>query len=291
MPPAARISDMHVCPMVTPAVVPIPHVGGPILPPCEVTVLVGALPAARFTDKATCTGPIDAIAKGSSGVIIGKLLAARMGDITFHGGSIILGEFTVLIGEAMGNVTMVQRGNIYIIVDRDNHRIYMVGMQEFAGPGATQAYVDSATAQINAAWSGATTFEGNAYTVVAMITGRARPATDAPNPTTNAINVVHTTDPPSVTSQKDPSNQYLYGKGPGHQHDTDTQGGVLTPSHEFGHAMGLPDEYKEQGKNPDGTRKIVRTGPQGGLMGYIEPGSKPTPGNYNSLVTGNGLAP
>jgi hypothetical protein len=39
--PAARVSDMHVCPMVTPAVPPVPHVGGPILPPGAVTVLIG----------------------------------------------------------------------------------------------------------------------------------------------------------------------------------------------------------------------------------------------------------
>ena len=63
--PAARVNDMHVCPMVTGLV---PHVGGPILPAGEPTVLIGGMPA------------------------------ARLGDTTAHGGSIILGEFTVLIG-------------------------------------------------------------------------------------------------------------------------------------------------------------------------------------------------
>jgi len=95
MPPAARATDMHVCPMVTGIV---PHVGGPILPPCCPTVLIGFLPAARATDMLTCVGPPDLIAMGSTSVMIGFLPAARMGDPTAHGGTIILGEFTVMIG-------------------------------------------------------------------------------------------------------------------------------------------------------------------------------------------------
>ena len=68
-------------------------------------------------------------------------------------------------------------------------------------------------------------------------------------------------------------------------------GTQLTVAHEFGHSMGLPDEYTEGPRNPDGTRNLVRTGPPNGLMGYINPGARPTPDNFNSLVTGNGLAP
>ena len=93
--PAARITDMHVCPMFTG---PVPHVGGPILPPGAPTVLIGKLPAARATDMAVCVGPPDLIAMGSTTVLIGKMPAARMGDPTGHGGSIVLGCFTVLIG-------------------------------------------------------------------------------------------------------------------------------------------------------------------------------------------------
>jgi uncharacterized Zn-binding protein involved in type VI secretion len=95
MPPAARISDMHVCPMVTALV---PHVGGPIMPPGEPTVLIGGMPAARLGDMVTCTGPPDTIIKGSATVLIGGKPAARLGDSTAHGGSIILGCFTVMIG-------------------------------------------------------------------------------------------------------------------------------------------------------------------------------------------------
>ncbi len=96
--PAARITDMHVCPMVTPGVPPIPHVGGPILPPGGVTVLIGGLPAARVSDMAVCVGPPDVIALGSFTVLICSLPAARMGDMTAHGGSIVMGLPTVLIG-------------------------------------------------------------------------------------------------------------------------------------------------------------------------------------------------
>ncbi|UGU16065.1 PAAR domain-containing protein [Sinomicrobium kalidii] len=94
--PAARITDMHVCPMVNPG--PVPHVGGPILPPGEPTVFIAGLPAARVGDMATCTGPPDTIILGSSTVFIGGMPAARLGDTTAHGGTIVMGEPAVLIG-------------------------------------------------------------------------------------------------------------------------------------------------------------------------------------------------
>ncbi len=94
MPPAARVTDMHVCPMVTGVV---PHVGGPILPPGAPTVLIGGMPAARVGDMCVCVGPPDVIAMGSTTVLIGGMPAARLGDPTAHGGAIILGCPTVLI--------------------------------------------------------------------------------------------------------------------------------------------------------------------------------------------------
>jgi len=98
MPPAARTTDMHTCPMQTPGLPPIPHVGGPITGPGAPTVLIGSLPAARVSDMAVCVGPPDAIVKGSATVLIMGLPAARMGDTTAHGGTIVLGCPTVLIG-------------------------------------------------------------------------------------------------------------------------------------------------------------------------------------------------
>ena len=97
MQPAARLTDMHVCPMVTPGVPPVPHVGGPIVSPGAPTVLIGGLPAARLGDMAVCVGPPDSIIMGSPTVLIGGQPAARLGDSCAHGGTIVLGCFTVLI--------------------------------------------------------------------------------------------------------------------------------------------------------------------------------------------------
>ncbi|HEY4360175.1 MAG TPA: M91 family zinc metallopeptidase [Bryobacteraceae bacterium] len=97
MPPAARVTDMHVCPMVT---VLVPHVGGPILPPCAMPVLISGLPAARITDMLVCVGPPDIIVQGSFTVLIQGLPAARMFDMTAHGGVIVLGDFKTWIGDS-----------------------------------------------------------------------------------------------------------------------------------------------------------------------------------------------
>ena len=98
MQPAARVGDMHTCPMQTPGLPPIPHVGGPVLPPGGPTVLIGGMPAARVGDMAVCVGPFDLIITGSSTVLIGGKPAARMGDTTAHGGTIVAGCPTVVIG-------------------------------------------------------------------------------------------------------------------------------------------------------------------------------------------------
>lgn len=97
--PAARIGDMHVCPMVTPGLPPVPHVGGPIMGPGVPNVLIGGVPAAVMGDMCTCVGPPDTIVLGSTGVFIGGKPAARMGDQCVHGGAITVGFPTVLIGE------------------------------------------------------------------------------------------------------------------------------------------------------------------------------------------------
>jgi uncharacterized Zn-binding protein involved in type VI secretion len=98
MPPAARLTDMHTCPMQNPPPASTPHVGGPVLGPGVPSVLIGNLPAAVVGDTLTCVGPPDTIVKGSATVQIGGKPAARMGDTTAHGGSIVLGFPAVLIG-------------------------------------------------------------------------------------------------------------------------------------------------------------------------------------------------
>ncbi|NOZ51913.1 MAG: hypothetical protein GXP08_02035 [Gammaproteobacteria bacterium] len=95
--PAARVGDMHTCPMIDPG--PKPHVGGPIKPPGEATVLIGGKPSARMGDMAQCVSPApDVISKGAFPVPIGNMAAARMTDQTAHGGVIVGGCATVLIG-------------------------------------------------------------------------------------------------------------------------------------------------------------------------------------------------
>ena len=98
MPNAARITDIHTCPMQTPGVPPVPHVGGPIVGPGAPTVLIGGLPAAVMGDSCVCVGPPDTIVKGSTTVLICGKPAARMGDTTAHGGTIVVGCPTVIIG-------------------------------------------------------------------------------------------------------------------------------------------------------------------------------------------------
>ena len=88
---------MHTCPMVDPG--PKPHVGGPIVSGAP-TVIIGGMPAARVSDTATCVGPPDSIVKGSPTVLICNLMAARIGDNTSHGGVIVMGCPTVMIGES-----------------------------------------------------------------------------------------------------------------------------------------------------------------------------------------------
>ena len=98
MPPAARLTDFHECPMVTPGLPPVPHVGGPVAGPGEPTVLINGLPAARVSDMLICVGPPDSIVQGSTTVLIGGMPAARIGDQTAHGGEIMIGSPNVMIG-------------------------------------------------------------------------------------------------------------------------------------------------------------------------------------------------
>lgn len=91
---AARVNDMHICPLATPA----PHAGGPLVGPGAITVLIGGMPAARMGDILVCNGPADSVLQGSATVLIEGVPAARMGDATAHGGSIVSGCTNVIIG-------------------------------------------------------------------------------------------------------------------------------------------------------------------------------------------------
>lgn len=157
--PAARLGDMHVCPMFDG---PKPHVGGPVTGPGVPTVLIGGMPAAVMGDMCTCVGPPDTIVLGSTGVLIGGKPAARMGDMCAHGGTIVVGCPTVLIGEMSpgGPVTPVVMAPI---------------MQEFqkqvdqaaGGDGAVEAKAKE-TAQVTLAMQQAAT-DGATFVAVASL--------------------------------------------------------------------------------------------------------------------------
>lgn len=102
--PAATIGSMHVCPMCTGTT---PHVGGPVSGPGVPTVLIGGKPAAVMGDMCVCAGPPDTIVQGCGTVLIGGKPAATVGDMTAHGGSITVGEPTVLIGTGAGQPSTV----------------------------------------------------------------------------------------------------------------------------------------------------------------------------------------
>ncbi|PST92611.1 hypothetical protein C9I91_05410 [Photobacterium jeanii] len=94
--PAAYIGCHHTCPQYSGKT---PHVGGPVAAGSS-NVFIGGMPAARQGDRLVCYGgPPDSIASGSSGVFINGKPAARMGDSTSHGGKVVVGNGTVLIGE------------------------------------------------------------------------------------------------------------------------------------------------------------------------------------------------
>jgi len=99
--PAARMTDMMLCPMATPTPppIPVPHVGGPIIGVCAPTVIIGNMPAARLSDFALCLGMIpNPIIMGSATVITMGLPQARIMDPNAHGGMVMSGFPTVIVG-------------------------------------------------------------------------------------------------------------------------------------------------------------------------------------------------
>lgn len=152
--PAARASDMHVCPMQTPGTPPIPHVGGPILPPGMPTVLIGNMPAARMGDMCMCVGPPDFILMGAPTVLIGSLPAARLGSSTAHGGTITLGFPTVLLGEGLSAIAAVVSPEVMALIIMSPTLVALLtnlsneGWTVSQGAPGEGTYADSATKSI-----------------------------------------------------------------------------------------------------------------------------------------------
>lgn len=272
--PAARSGDDHEC------LYPH-HRHGPISGPCDPTVLIEGNAAARYSDMASCVGATDTIASGAGTVFIGKLPAARLDEPSEHGGLVRQGAAGVMIGEDPAGVTVIRRGKFLIIVNDLLGKIYIVGVVEYAGDGVSATFIDGAVGDINQVWSGSCVHDGRTYEVESMVTGRR----SIGDPAANQVEVVHSDNDHAYNSRHDPAHQPFNGDGTGYQHDTDLDG-RHTPAHEFGHSLGLPDEYETTTVN--GERMSIPA-PGSGIMGSTAPNQKPTQANYDSLLSGNGL--
>lgn len=247
--------------MVTPGTPPIPHVGGPILPPCAVTVLTGMIPQARVGDMAVCVGPPDAIALGSFTVLVLGQPAARIGDLCSHGGSIVVGLPTVLIGDGGaggggGGAALNEPpgptvpakpsgkgGSTTVAVDDKNQTVTIRTKMEFTGPDATPAYAAAAKKQIEETWSGTMTRNGKPYKVNVIVDTKVNPN----GPPTKGY------DPIVVNAKTNRMNQTLYGAGPGQQTPAAANDAARPRriAHEYGHTLGLDDGYVD---TPTGSR-------------------------------------
>jgi uncharacterized Zn-binding protein involved in type VI secretion len=281
MPPAARVTDMHTCPMVTGVV---PHVGGPILPPGAPTVLIDFLPAATVTSMATCVGPPDVIVMGSTGVLINFLPAARLGDPTAHGGVIVMGSPTCIIGEvgapspgtagAAGVVAGLAASGVSKLIEASTS-VYGIANEPGSGGaskepaavksgkgGSTTITVDDANKRISIK----TTMEFCGHDATEEYAKAAKKQIEDTwsgkmrrNGADYVVAVTITThvskectgrkdaDQIIVDSKTNRMSQTLYGAGPGYQTpaaatDTDRPRRI---AHEYGHTLGLDDDYAD----------------------------------------------
>jgi hypothetical protein len=182
------------------------------------------------------------------------------------------------------DVTIVRRGNVWVIVDKKNKVIVLLGTQEFRGPGATPDYIRRATQDINNVWSGTTTFEGEQYNVRSLITGSAG-AGDL-----QGANDIYVGTDNARAWQSYYGREGFFGSREdygGRQDISDVNN--HTPAHEFGHALGIPDEYTDQKDAAGNVFSVPHNPGSNDLMGYTGPGARPSTGNYNSIITGSGL--
>jgi hypothetical protein len=205
-------------------------------------------------------------------------------------GALAIDCATVLLGTLSRKLDVRRRGKAFLVLDRDERTLTIAGHQVYLGTGATRSYAAAATRNINQVWTGGFHYEDAYFKAISVVTGRARHDGDLEDPLAILVDVVQTDLPLSVTSNIDPSHQSPYGFGHGLQHSTDIDDpDVNAPAHEFGHVLGLDDEYKESKDHLLVGRHTVRTGPEGGLMGDGHRGSRPTEANYRALVSGEGL--
>jgi uncharacterized Zn-binding protein involved in type VI secretion len=291
---------------------PVPHVGGPILPPCCPTVIIGGMPAARVGDMCVCAGPPDTIIKGSATVFIGGSPAARIGDNTVHGGVIVTGFPTVIIGDGGGSAGgggataggggaaslnepgggsgspastgkgSGKGGSTTVSIDEKTQTISVKTKMEFSGPGATDAYAAAAKKQIEDTWSGTMERDGKPYKVKVEIDTKVN---TSGKPTAGY-------DPINVQAGDSRMNQTLFGAGPGNQ-AADAATDKKRPrriAHEYGHTLGLPDGYED---TPDGS-KPKDASKKNDIMSETWPDDKgvlphPHQDHYEQMLKNHGL--
>jgi uncharacterized Zn-binding protein involved in type VI secretion len=287
--PAARLKDMHVCPSST---LLIPHTGGPISSPGAPTVLMGGPPAARALDLATCTMSTDIVAQGAATVLVGGMPAARMTDASLHGGAVVVGLPTVLIGgpvadlSAQAPTVLANGGSTRVYVDPLTKTVYITTNIEYVGRDASQAYADAARKQIEDTWNGQMVYNDEPYKVQVQINTLVNPD----GPAANGYDTVN------VDSNTHDMTQPVYGDNVGQQTpDAATDAGhPRRIAHEYGHTLGLPDEYHltpdggpdHQSEPDDPTRPhniMAQTGPDAH-------GNLPTPdqNHYDQILANHG---
>lgn len=275
--PAARLGDNHLCTLPGPP----PHMGGVISGPCAAAVTAGIPASAKLGDLAICVGPPDNVIQGSATVIIDGMPAARRSDATAHGGRIAQGLDTVEIGGP--TLAGVKVGNSVIAFDKATNSLYVVSYLEYSGPGASAAYAAHAQQQIQDMWSGQQSIRGKPGEVTVQVHTRLG-ATGTPTPGYDQIAV----DPATARSSQ------TLGGGPGWQNPTDADPGNFVAAHEYGHTVGVTDQYIDtpHGSVPDPTKTAH---PDGNIMCQTWPdpstGTLPKPNeeHYNEILSNAGL--
>lgn len=276
--------------------------GSEITGPCAVHMEIEGLPAARVTDMTTCNNLVhvdNPIAWGSETMTIGGLFASRKTDQTLCTSEITTGAANVLIGGPTlkfkahpGWLPGSRSGNSLVAISTETKNIYILSFLEYSGPDASARYAADAEAQIEAMWGGrTTTIDGEVYTVNVDVRTTVRADGDPATPGYDQIIV------DDATTR---SNQMLYGNGDGHQKSTDADPGNYVAAHEYGHSLGLGDEYhdeyewqwgwpprKNNGSVPNDPTKVNNIMSQTWPSGGVDP--HPYDDQYDQILDNYGL--
>jgi uncharacterized Zn-binding protein involved in type VI secretion len=249
--PATRTGDQHVCPDTKPA----PHIGGPVRPPGAALVTINQAPGSRLFDHAGCiASPVDVVMSGASTVLVHGMPAVRITEDTLHGGTVVAGEPSVEIGgpSIVGTQTGPGTFVAYDPFAKPAPRLFIVSYIAFVGPNASADYAAKAKAQIESMWGGYHVVRGE----LTEVTVDVRTSLDV-NDTfiTNGYDQI-AVDDVAVDGREHRSNQQLNG-GYGEQKTGDTAPGSYVAAHEYGHTLGLDDQYKVVGGHTDANGKQV----------------------------------